>query len=138
MNTPSPDTDAAYIAWITHMNNVPIIHATDKEIDLWVESSPPSGWNVARTLEQQRDVWCETAKKSAIAHVKCISERDQLRKVCDELAKQLKNVPRVNVSDDASFVYKSISSDWNFWYAGYRALALGIYNQLPHVIERNK
>jgi hypothetical protein len=70
----------------------------------------------ARKLERERDEAIKARNHNRICVERLAAERDQLRKVCDELAKELNHA-----TSGHSIV-----------------AALHSYNSLPHVIESNK
>lgn len=69
----------------------------------------------ARKLERERDEVIKARNHNRVCVERLAVERDQLRKVCDELAQLLKQFDR----QSAKLIFES-------------------YNQLPHVKEKNK
>ena len=94
MNTPTPETDA-------FENERHTMNAYRKVLDF------------ARKLERERNEVRASYLGLQQEHIKVVAERDQLRKVCDELAGQLKSF------------YPDNSIRLN--------IALRDYSQLPHV-----
>jgi hypothetical protein len=83
-------------------------------------------WNFARKLELERNeakinlaLALIPTTISAVEREEWRQERDQLRKVCDELAAIPLKWPNITWDDSTEH-------------------ALSIYNSLPHVTERNK
>ncbi len=91
--------------------------------------------NFARKLERERDEAKENECKIQSRVFELLNERDQLRKVCDELANKLKKVTSswgglMLYEANTKFIISRNMMD------GCKDLTS--YNSLPHVIERNK
>lgn len=98
MNSDTPETDAAE--------------------SKWRELSGQEGFvtdDFARKLERERDEAIQTLQLNRTVVNNLLAERDQLRKVCDELVQLLKQFDR----QSAKLIFET-------------------YNQLSHVKEKNK
>ena len=115
MTTPTPETDAAYKAYLEWEQKQNVLEQSGSR-DL-VCPKAPNGWEIARKLECERDE-ARTLYKSAVSAMTAFqSERDQLRKVCDELA--------YTVEKQDSML-------------GWKSTVIILHEKLPHVIAAKK
>jgi len=60
----------------------------------------------------------EIKKRFEYSSIECsfaLNDRDRWRKMAEELAQQLQDIPKCDVASDASFAYHIPGSDWCFW-----------------------
>ena len=100
-------------------------------------------YDFARKLERERDEAIEKAAAFEQAvqderniHMTTIAERDQLRKVCDELAKVCEDFPSAVGNCETGEHWVPVDH-WEE-YAQKNNAALSSYNSLPHVIAAKK
>lgn len=125
MNTPTstPETDALDLELF---NKIQVKHASGEPLSEITKYVTSKMIELSRKLERERDAAREqldTTKdhldSTNTACNKAESERDQLRKVCDELSKAL--MRQIPISDQLG------ERKWN---------AINDYNSLPHVIAK--
>lgn len=125
-DTPTPETDASYKAYLEWEDKQAVLEQSGSRDFVWPKA--PSGWEVARKLERERD----QLRKQVEMDTECITriqnhgyknevELEQLREVVDKLECAL-----------------GCGCGGDHGLCKYCAAASHLYSNLPHVIEKGK